>query len=56
MYVNLPDELERRFRQKVAEVYGLRWRSLTKAVIEAIELWLEKHERTGGKRRAAEAG
>jgi hypothetical protein len=55
MYVNLPDELEQRFRKKVAEVYGLKWRSLTKAVVEAIELWLKEHER-GGSERAAEAG
>jgi hypothetical protein len=53
MYVNIPDELEERFRRKVAEVYGLRWGSITKAVVEAIELWLEKHGGEGG---AAEAG
>ena len=42
--VELPDELDRRLRVKVAEKYGGKKGALGEAIREAIELWLEKHE------------
>jgi hypothetical protein len=42
--IELPDDLEREFRAKVAMKYGGKKGALGMAVKEAIELWL-KHEK-----------
>jgi len=44
LHVRVDDELEKRFRKKVLDVYGSRKGALAKAVEEAIRLWLEKYE------------
>ncbi len=44
LHVRIDDELEKRFRKKVLDVYGSRKGALAKAVEEAIKLWLEKYE------------
>ncbi|WP_158506630.1 hypothetical protein [Thermococcus eurythermalis] len=44
--VKIPDELEVKFRKKILDVYGVKKGALGKAITEAIELWLEKHERS----------
>lgn len=45
--VKIPDDLEVRFRKKILDVYGVKKGALGKAISEAIELWLEKHEKSG---------
>lgn len=44
--VKIPDEVEVKFRQKILEVHGAKKGALGKAITEAIELWLEKHEKS----------
>jgi len=44
MLVKIDDELEKRFRKKVLDVYGSKKGALAGAVEEAIKLWLEKYE------------
>ena len=44
LHVRIDDELEKRFRKKVLDVYGARKGALAKAVEEAIKLWLERYE------------
>jgi len=44
IHVRIDDELEKRFRKKVLDVYGSKKGALAGAVEEAIKLWLEKHE------------
>ena len=44
MLIIIDCELEDRFRRAVAKVYGARRGVISKAVEEAIKLWLEKHE------------
>lgn len=39
--VKVDDEVEERFRKKIAEVHGLARGSLSKAVGEAMRLWIE---------------
>jgi hypothetical protein len=40
--VEIPDELEKRFRIEIAKRYdGMKKGDLAKAVIEAIELWIK---------------
>ncbi len=43
LHVRIDDELEKRFRKKVLDVYGVRKGSLARAVEEAIKLWLERY-------------
>ena len=38
----LPDELEERFRQEVGKRFGAKKGTITKAFIEAVELWIGK--------------
>jgi len=40
--VMIPDELDKRLRVEIAKRMGGRKGDLTKAVIEALELWLKK--------------
>jgi len=44
IHVRIDDELERRFRKKVLDVYGSKKGALARAVEEAFKLWLEKYE------------
>ena len=39
--VNLPDELDRRFRHMIAKTKGYRKGNIKLSVCEAIELWIE---------------
>jgi len=41
MVITIPDELERRFRQRAAQKFGAKRGFLMKAATEAIEYWLE---------------
>jgi Arc/MetJ-type ribon-helix-helix transcriptional regulator len=45
MTIELPDDVNRKFRAKVAEKYGGRKGALGEAVKEAIELWLEREKK-----------
>jgi len=42
--ITIDDGLEERFRGVVARVYGARKGAISKAIEEAIKLWLEKYE------------
>ena len=42
--VEIDDELEREFRHVILDVYGSRRGALTKAVEDAIRLWIQKHK------------
>jgi len=42
--VKIPDELEEKVRQIAAKKFGLRKGSLTKAIVEALKLWVEINE------------
>ncbi|WP_167887058.1 MULTISPECIES: hypothetical protein [unclassified Thermococcus] len=48
--VKIPDEVEVEFRKKILEIYGARKGALGKAITEAIELWLQEHEKSGGQK------
>jgi len=39
----LPDELEKKFRNKVFKKFGMKKGNITAAILEAIEQWLEKN-------------
>ncbi|RLE82204.1 MAG: hypothetical protein DRJ52_02595 [Thermoprotei archaeon] len=43
----IPVDLDKRFRLKIAEKYGVRRGALEKALTEAIILWLKFHEKGG---------
>lgn len=45
MDIILPDDLEKRFRQEVAKRLGMKRGNLTKAVVQAIEQWIERGEK-----------
>lgn len=40
--VNLPDELEKMLRHRVIQKYGSKRGALSKAVVEAVKLWLKQ--------------
>lgn len=42
--VEIDDELEREFRHVILDVYGSRRGALTRAVEDAIRLWIQKHK------------
>lgn len=42
--IQIPDDVERRLRIKVAEKYGGKRGALGEAIAEAIELWLKQIE------------
>jgi hypothetical protein len=42
MKVILPDELEEKFRQEVGKRFGAKKGNLTKAFIEAVQLWIKE--------------
>jgi hypothetical protein len=50
LFIVIPDDLEQRFRRKVGEVYGARRGVLIKAIMEALELWLNVHKGEEGER------
>lgn len=41
--VILPDELEKKFRNKVFKKFGMKRGNITSAIQEAIEQWIEKN-------------
>jgi len=41
--VILPDELEKKFRNKVFKKFGMKKGNITSAILEAIEQWIEKN-------------
>jgi len=43
MLITIDDELEEMFRKAVARIYGARKGAISKAIEEAIKLWLEKY-------------
>ena len=45
LHIILPDDLEKKFRKLVIDKYGKTKGQLSKAVEEAIRLWIEKTER-----------
>jgi hypothetical protein len=42
--IAIPDDLHKEFRIRVIEVYGTEKGAITKAVMEAIRLWLRQRE------------
>lgn len=44
--INLPDDLENKFRMEAGRRLGARRGSLTDAIVDAIEIWLEEDETT----------
>jgi len=45
LMVEIPDELDKKFRIKVIEIYGSKRGVLGKAVAEALELWLKTKQK-----------
>jgi len=45
LLVVIDDELEEEFRKAVARIYGFKKGALSKAIEEAIRLWLKKYSR-----------
>lgn len=43
MHLNIPDDIDRRFRVRVLELRGVAKGVLSEAVAEALELWIEEH-------------
>ncbi|MGB6680706.1 MAG: hypothetical protein WBF08_05195 [Candidatus Bathyarchaeia archaeon] len=43
--LEIPDELDKKLRIRIIEKYGSEKGSLTKALIEAIELWLKQSDK-----------
>jgi len=50
--VNLPDELDKKFRAEVFESKGMKKGNLTEAIEEAIQIWIEARQ----KKRREEGG
>ena len=48
--IELPDDLNKEFRVRVIEVYGSEKGAITKAIIDAIRLWLKQKEPPAKKR------
>jgi len=44
LHVTIPAELAKEFRARVLDVYGVERGALSKAVAEAIRLWLKQKE------------
>jgi len=40
LVITIPDELEQKFREAVYKCYGMKKGNLTKAVIEALKMWI----------------
>jgi len=40
LVITIPDELEREFREAVYKRYGMRKGNITKAVIDALKMWV----------------
>jgi len=41
----IPDELENRLRKEIAKQFGLKKGNIQKAMEEAIELWIDSHQK-----------
>jgi Arc/MetJ-type ribon-helix-helix transcriptional regulator len=50
LHVSLPDHLVKRLRVRVAELYDGKKGDLSRAVAEAIELWLKQKELSAKKK------
>ena len=46
----IPDDLHKQFRIRVIEVYGTEKGAITKAVIDALRVWLKQSEPAAKKR------
>jgi hypothetical protein len=42
--IELPDDLNKQFRMKIIEVYGSEKGAVTKAIIDAVRLWLREKD------------
>ena len=49
LHVTIPTEIAKPFRAKVLAVHGVERVALSKAVAEAIRLWIKEHESKGKK-------
>jgi hypothetical protein len=58
LVLTIPDELEQKFRDAVYKRYGMKKGNITKAVIEALKMWIaainEKVERSGDRKGSAD--
>ncbi len=43
MLITISDELEKEFRETIAKVYGVKKGAISRAVEEAIRMWIEKY-------------
>lgn len=50
LHVTIPTELAKEFRAEILEVYGVERGALSKAVAEAIRLWLKQKEPSAKRR------
>jgi hypothetical protein len=48
--IDIPDDLHKEFRIRVIEVYGTEKGAITRAVIDALRLWLKQKEPPAKKR------
>lgn len=48
--VEIPDDLDKELRIHIIEVFGSEKGALTKAIVEAIKLWLRQREPSAKKR------
>jgi hypothetical protein len=49
--INLPDGLENKLRMEIGRRMGAKRGNFTEAIIEAIDLWLEKDEEKSAKKK-----
>ncbi len=47
--INLPDELEKKLRMEAGRRLGARRGSLTDAIVDAIEIWLDEEDGDKGR-------
>jgi hypothetical protein len=40
LVLNIPDELEKKFREAVYKRYGMKKGNITRAIVEALEMWV----------------
>ncbi|MEM2447901.1 MAG: hypothetical protein QXT14_02985 [Candidatus Bathyarchaeia archaeon] len=48
MFLNIPDELEERFRSEVYKRFGMRKGNLSRALEEALRMWIEHGQASRG--------
>jgi hypothetical protein len=47
LVLNIPDELEKKFREAVYRRYGMKKGNITRAIVEALEMWVMAVNRKG---------